>query len=349
VDGARDLVVLPPLTTHKAGVPFTDLDRNAYTNLSAKSQAKYRAILHDARHAKRSHIQHHAQRMMAELSNLRQACSGGQLAGCHKAQPPQAGAACGACLGVPREHPVELSPCKHAMCGPCWRARTEDDAESAPSRMKCSACEAAVDSTAPYAGTDVIPPVAVDPSQHGVVMHSKLLAVVSHLKHIRSKDPSAKSIIFSQYATAIEFLKNELPKHGFEQPQAPLAAFQSSPSTTVVSVALRLGAVGINLTAASNVFLLDPCLDVEMEAHAVGRVCRMGQMRPVNVYKVFVEDSVESRILQLQENQQRAASASVGAPSEAAPLRQPGDQKDNPARELRVQDFNFLFGVGRRT
>jgi hypothetical protein len=260
VDGARDLVVLPPLTTHKAGVPFTDLDRNACTNLSAKSQAKYRAIRHDARHAKGSHIQHHAQRMMAELSNLRQARSGGQLVGCHKAQPPQAAAGCGACLGVLGEHPVELSPCKHAMCGPRWRARTEDDAESAPSMMKCTVCEAAVDSTALYAGTDVIPPVAVDPSQHGVVMHSKLLAVVRHLKHIRSKDPSGKSLTFSQYATAIEFLKNELPKH-----------------------------------------------------------------------------------------EQRAASASVGAQSEAAPLRQPGNQKHNPAKEVRIEDFNFLFGIGERT
>jgi SNF2 family DNA or RNA helicase len=351
LDGGMSLLGLPPLTSNMVGVPFTDVERKAYTSLSASSQAKYRAIRHDVRHAKGSHIL----RMIAELSALRQVCSGGQLLLRPQAQPHPTPAVCKVCVGLLEENPVELSPCKHAVCGPCWQACIEADAESVPSRRQCPVCHASVDSTALCAGSDITSPVAIDPTPR-VVMQSKLLALVRHLKGIRSEDPSAKSLIFSQYASAIEFLKTELPNHGFQyqtltgsmsctERTKALAGFQNSPSSTIFLLTLRSGAVGINLTAASNVFLLEPCLNLALEAQAVGRVRRMGQMRPVNVYKLFMEDSVESRILQLQEKQGRAASVSSVAKSEAVAVRQAGSLKTDAVKELRIADFNFLFGV----
>jgi SNF2 family DNA or RNA helicase len=60
-----------------------------------------------------------------------------------------------------------------------------------------------------------------------------------------------------------------------------LAEFQNDPPTTVFLLSMRAGAVGINLTQANHVFMMDPCLNVALEDQAVGRVHRMGQRREV--------------------------------------------------------------------
>ena len=61
----------------------------------------------------------------------------------------------------------------------------------------------------------------------------------------------------------------------------------------------RAGAVGINLTQANRVFLMEPCLNPALEAQAIGRVHRLGQKREVEVTRLIMEDSVESRLLEL--------------------------------------------------
>jgi hypothetical protein len=66
-------------------------------------------------------------------------------------------------------------------------------------------------------------------------------------------------------------------------------AFQQDPPTTVFLLSVRSGAVGINLTAANYVFLLEPCINPALEEQAIGRAWRMGQQRPVTVKKFFVK------------------------------------------------------------
>lgn len=68
-----------------------------------------------------------------------------------------------------------------------------------------------------------------------------------------------------------------------------LQAFQRDPPTTVFLLSVRSGAVGINLTAASHVFLLEPCLNPALEDQAIGRAWRMGQKREVVVKRLFVK------------------------------------------------------------
>ena len=89
-----------------------------------------------------------------------------------------------------------------------------------------------------------------------------------------------------------------------KQRAAAIAAFQADPPTTVFLLSVRSGAVGINLTAASHVFLLEPCLNPALEAQAIGRAWRMGQTRAVKVVHFITKDSVEARIVEL--NQKRA-------------------------------------------
>ena len=66
-------------------------------------------------------------------------------------------------------------------------------------------------------------------------------------------------------------------------------AFQKDPPTTVFLLSMRSGAVGINLTAANHVFLMEPAFNPALEDQAVGRAHRMGQTRPVTVKKFYIK------------------------------------------------------------
>ena len=83
---------------------------------------------------------------------------------------------------------------------------------------------------------------------------------------------------------------------------------------TRLFAAVRSGAVGITLTSASHVFLMEPVMNPALEAQAIGRSWRMGQLRPVTVHKLYIKDSVEERIMELVA--QRVAPG--GKPTEGA-------------------------------
>ncbi len=70
---------------------------------------------------------------------------------------------------------------------------------------------------------------------------------------------------------------------------AAIADFGRDPPTTIFLLTTRSGAVGINLTAANHVFLLEPALNPALEEQAIGRAWRMGQKRPVVVKRLFVK------------------------------------------------------------
>ena len=71
-----------------------------------------------------------------------------------------------------------------------------------------------------------------------------------------------------------------------------IEAFQKDPPTTVFLLSMRSGSVGINLTSANYVFILEPALNPALEEQAVGRAWRMGQQREVTVKKFFVKVSI---------------------------------------------------------
>lgn len=68
-----------------------------------------------------------------------------------------------------------------------------------------------------------------------------------------------------------------------------IEAFQNDPPTTVFLLSMRSGSVGINLTSANYIFVLEPALNPALEEQAIGRAWRMGQQRQVTVKKLFVK------------------------------------------------------------
>ena len=136
---------------------------------------------------------------------------------------------------------------------------------------------------------------------------SKLERLIHEMIAIRDDEPDSKMLIFSQFATTLQWLQEELPKNGFQfrtlsgdmtmtKRAKALNDFQKDPPTTVFLLSMRAGAVGINLTAANRVFLLEPHLNPALEAQAIGRVWRLGQTRPVKIYRLIIKDSVEERM-----------------------------------------------------
>ena len=95
------------------------------------------------------------------------------------------------------------------------------------------------------------------------VYKSKFEKLIEELKEARDKDPSSKSLVFSQYSSTLKFLEKELPKHGFEyrtltgsmsmkQRAKALHDFQKTPPTTIFLLSSRAANCGLNLTQVCN-------------------------------------------------------------------------------------------------
>ena len=78
--------------------------------------------------------------------------------------------------------------------------------------------------------------------------------------------------------------------------------FQTADGGKVFLISIKAGGAGLNLTAADYVFLIDPWWNPAAEAQAIDRAHRMGRTRPVHVYRVLTDETVEARVVELQDN-----------------------------------------------
>ena len=99
-----------------------------------------------------------------------------------------------------------------------------------------------------------------------------------------------------------------------------VARFQADDGPPVMLVSLKAGGTGLNLTAADHVFLCDPWWNPAVEEQAADRAHRIGQTRPVFVYRLVAADTVEERILALQDAKRALMDAALGDASSAAGL-----------------------------
>ena len=88
--------------------------------------------------------------------------------------------------------------------------------------------------------------------------------------------------------------------------------FQNDPECPLFLISLKAGGLGLNLTAAEYVFLLDPWWNPAVEAQAVDRAHRIGQTRQVFAYRLIARDTVEEKVLELQKSKRDLAAAIIG-------------------------------------
>ena len=122
-----------------------------------------------------------------------------------------------------------------------------------------------------------------------------------------------KVLVFSQFTSFLALVRGRLEDAGIgheyldgqtRDRKARVARFQGDPTCQVFVISLKAGGTGLNLTAASYVYLLDPWWNPAVEAQAIDRSHRLGQTRAVTAYRLIAEDTVEDKILALQRHKQ---------------------------------------------
>ena len=121
-----------------------------------------------------------------------------------------------------------------------------------------------------------------------------------------------------------------------DQRDAMLTAFRTT-SMPVLLVSLKSGSVGLNLTSASRVIMLDMWWNPAIEEQAIDRVHRIGQTRRVVVHKLTIKNSIDEQIGLLQAKKREAASGALGD----GVIR----RKGQTASKLSLEDVLFLFSM----
>jgi non-specific serine/threonine protein kinase len=131
-----------------------------------------------------------------------------------------------------------------------------------------------------------------------------------------------RALIFSQFVQMLSLVREALDARGIpyayldgqtRDRQRVVDSFQNDDSLPFFLISLKAGGVGLNLTAADYVIHIDPWWNPAVEMQATDRTHRIGQDKPVFVYKLVVKDSVEEKILQLQEHKRELVEQVIGA------------------------------------
>jgi hypothetical protein len=156
---------------------------------------------------------------------------------------------------------------------------------------------------------------------------SKLEALLEALSTAVAEDH--KALVFSQWTSLLDLIEPALARaelpfvrlDGSTRDRADVVSrFQDPAGPPVMLVSLKAGGSGLNLTAADHVFLCDPWWNPAVEAQAADRTHRIGQTRPVFVYRLVAAGTVEERILALQDSKRALMDAALGDGAAAAGL-----------------------------
>jgi hypothetical protein len=148
-----------------------------------------------------------------------------------------------------------------------------------------------------------------------------------------------KALVFSQFTSLLGIVRSRLDADGVSYEyldgktrdrQERVERFQNDAQCRLFLISLKAGGVGLNLTAADYVFILDPWWNPAVEAQAVDRTHRIGQLRKVFAYRLITRDTVEEKVLELQATKRQLADAIIGA-------------ENSLIRELKAEDIALLL------
>jgi hypothetical protein len=166
---------------------------------------------------------------------------------------------------------------------------------------------------------------------------AKLDVLMAQLSEIREE--GHKALVFSQFTSLLAIVRRRLDNEKVRYEyldgattnrQAHVETFQNDPTCGLFLISLKAGGLGLNLTAAEYVFLLDPWWNPAVEAQAVDRAHRIGQTRPVFAYRLIARDTVEEKVLQLQKTKRELADAILS-------------EDNSLIRDLKREDLELLL------
>jgi len=178
-------------------------------------------------------------------------------------------------------------------------------------------------------------PVMVDENYEGD--SGKLEEIIYMLHNALGKNHNI--LVFSQFVKHLKIISSHLEEEkipfayldgSIKDRQREVEKFQNNPHINTFLISLKAGGLGLNLTKADYVFLLDPWWNPAAEAQAVDRAHRIGQKNKVFTYKFISKDTLEEKILQLQEAKKKLANELITI-------------EDNFVKSLSKSDIQKLF------
>ncbi|CAA0808600.1 Helicase protein with RING/U-box domain [Striga hermonthica] len=253
---------------------------------------------------------------------------------------------CGLC-NDPGEETVVTS-CGHVFCKPCLI-----DFGASMGQNSCPSCSKplTVDFTSNKDGVEQGSKTTVKGFRRASILNriqldefqtsTKIDALREEIRFMIERDGSAKGIVFSQFSSFLDLIHYSLQKSGVNCVQldgsmsmgardTAIKRFSADPNCKIFLMSLKAGGVALNLTVASHVFLMDPWWNPAVERQAQDRIHRIGQYKPIRIIRFIIENTVEERILKLQEKKELMFEGTVGGSSEAL-------------SKLTEADLKFLF------
>lgn len=177
----------------------------------------------------------------------------------------------------------------------------------------------------------------------GFTPSAKIAKSLDLIMEVTSDTPDEKLIVFSHFTTTFDLMGYALRQGGIsylrydgsmgvEEKNRTIEEFYQG-DARVLLISLKAGNVGLTLTCASHVIIMDPFWNPYVEEQAMDRAHRYGQQREVNVYRLLIRESVEARILDLQERKKEL----IGSALDEKQLR--------TTSHLGRRELGFLFGL----
>lgn len=179
---------------------------------------------------------------------------------------------------------------------------------------------------------------------------TKIDALLSHLRLLKEQCPGEQIVVFSQFSSYLDIIENELKSIGngndddfvvlkFDgrlniiEREKILKKFSGERSPdgkiTVLLLSLKAGGVGLNLTCANRAFMMDPWWSPSIEDQAIDRIHRIGQAQNVRVVRFIVKDSIETKMLRIQERKRMMGEAV--------------EVEEEERRKQRIEEIKLLF------
>ncbi|CUS09742.1 unnamed protein product [Tuber aestivum] len=260
---------------------------------------------------------------------------------------------CPMCLSDPIPDQT-VTGCLHAACKGCWNQLIQA-AKVKQELPKCVKCREPINERDLFEviRNDSSPEEAQPGNSQGLAditlrrinsrSSAKIEMLIEKLTETEKSDPERKSCVFSQFTTFLDLIEKELQRRRInflrfdgsmsqQKRTEVVSAFKMNQGPNVLLLSLRAGGVGLNLTTASQVFMMDPWWSFAVEAQAIDRVHRMGQNSEVMVYRFVVEGTVEERIVHTIQARKKFIASSLGMMS------------DEEKKKARMEDIKILLG-----
>ncbi|KAK4437359.1 ATP-dependent helicase rhp16 [Sesamum alatum] len=252
------------------------------------------------------------------------------------------------CLCNDNEEDTVVTSCGHIFCKPCLI-----DFGATMGQNSCPSCSKplTVDFTATKDGKQQNSKTTIKGFRPSSILNrirlddfqtsTKIDALREEIRFMVERDGSAKGIVFSQFSSFLDLIHYALQKSGVNCVQldgsmsmgardTAIKRFTEDPNCRIFLMSLKAGGVALNLTVASHVFLMDPWWNPAVERQAQDRIHRIGQYKPIRITRFIIENTIEERILKLQEKKELVFEGTVGGSSEAL-------------AKLTEADLKFLF------